>query len=90
MTAEKPEGDVALRWELSRMDFDQIVAYVESQSLRIAELEKALRDATDQIARQHSPFNHDYIRDEKACAECKNIARYRRALSSGQPEADHG
>jgi hypothetical protein len=85
MTAEKPEGDVALleaRDALSRLHhFDQIVAHVASQSLRIAELERHLTEAV--VFADAFPFDPMEVP--------LSVRRmWRRALSSGQPETDHG
>ena len=47
---------------------------------RCARLEAHLAKALNR--ERHHPFNHDYIRDEKSCVDCRDI---KAALAEGQP-----
>ncbi len=41
----------------------------------------SFRDLLAAILREHSPFRHSYVRQEKACATCRMVARAERLLN---------
>lgn len=65
---------------------------LELAKARIKELEAELDEARKEIIRleliEHHPFQHDFIKDEKACETCKRIKKLqsRHAQQGGKGE----
>lgn len=54
------------------LNADEVLSFLAEAE----EVRSVCRDLATAFRRFHGPFDHDYVKDEKRCAECRLIARY--------------